>query len=167
MFILDFINKVWFRSTKEKFDKAKKADVDYNKAHSRANTTENVDKLKGTPYLIFLSDEYLDFKDKFVDECGNFLPFPFRTKPYYIPILHFISGLLLIAVTGYIVFLIVNSKIIEAKIIFTILITLGILYVFMKGINKSYKDDNCIVQNGWKTENIFRILDSKNWKGEK
>jgi len=165
LFVLDIVNKKWFRFAKEKFDEAKKADDDYNKDHPNANTTKNVDNLKGTPYLIFKSDEYLDFKDSFVDECGNFLPF-FLKKLYYIPLLHLISGLMLIAATGYAVYLIVNNRIIEAKTIITILITLGIFYVFKKGVDKGYKDDNCIVQNGWKTESIFRILDNKSWKGK-
>ena len=165
LFLLDTVNTKWFRSAKEKFDEAKKADDDYNKEHPRANTTENVDNLKETAYLIFKSDEYLDFKDRFVDECGDFLPF-LRRKLYYRVLLHRISGLGLICATGYAVFLIINNRIIEAKTIFTILITLGIFYVFMKGVDKGYKDDNCIVQNGWKTESIFKILDNKSWKGK-
>lgn len=166
LFVLDTINNKWFKYAKEKFDEAKKADDDYNKKHTGANTTENVDNLKGTSYLFFKSDEYLDFKDKFVDECGDFLPFLFQRKLYYRPLLHFISGFLLVGATGYAVSLIVNNRIIEAKTIFTILITLGTFYVFIKGVDKGYKDDNCIVQNGWRTKSIFKIIDNKSWKGK-
>lgn len=158
---LDKVNKRYFKYTKEKFDKAKKAN-DYNRS-SETNTIENINSLKKPVYAVFESDEYLEFKDRFVDEYGDFLPC-FSSKLYYRSALYKILGLIIFGITGYVIFLIINNRIIEAKTIFTILITLSIFYIFIKGIDKGYKNDNCIIQNSWKTESIFKMLNDKNWK---